>query len=121
MTTKFDIGDIVEVKNTSINIRYEVTAIMTISSATETIRYEIKDTYGRYYTVSEDKLVKAVMTKEEARNKAYEYIDSYFVEHDSDDYRISIRQEQSYFNGWNYSVNVINLNGEVFYFSKGDK
>lgn len=122
MTTKFDVGDIVEIKSESICVRYEVIAIMTMTSATEDIRYEIKNTYGQKYVIEESKLAKAFMTKEEARNKALEYMDSYLMKHDNDDYRISIRREER-FHGPYYYVCVTELNGEVregktFFFSK---
>lgn len=122
MTTKFDVGDIVELKNQSINVRYEIISIMTITSATEDIRYEIKNTYGQKYIFEEDKLIKAIMTKEEARNKALKYVDSYLMEHDNDDYHISIRRGER-FHGPYYYVCVTELNGEIredrlFYFSK---
>lgn len=125
MTTKFDVGDIVKVKNTSINIRYEVIAIMAITSTTDDIRYEIRNPYGQKYIFEEDKLVKTLMTKEEARIKALEYIDSYLIEHDSDDYSISIRREEVFDKSY-YSVCVTNLNGEIrtskiFHFSKEGK
>ena len=126
MTTKFDVGDIVEIKKEEVNARYEIIAIMTITSATEDIQYEIRNTYGQKYVIEESKLVKSRMTKEEARNKALEYIDSYLAEHDNDDYYISIRQEERFNGPYYYVCAAANHNREIredkeFSFSKEGK